>query len=128
MKKVLILTMLLLMAVGSVRADLMWYEGYNYIDGRIDVVSTNASSPTVPLWSRFSNGTVSDALISNHQEQVAATGGVPVGRSDDVRRFFPAAYTNSGAIPLFASFTVIVTNFPNAAGGYFALFYRCQHR
>lgn len=121
MKKLLILAALMLIAVGSVRADLVWYEGYNYPDGPLIVVSTNASD-TVTNWIRHSgSANPSDALVVSHQEQVCSTSGTIVSRQDDVHRLFPAAYTNT-AIQVFASFTVMVTNLPSAAGGYFAHF------
>ncbi len=116
MKKVLILITLLLMAVGSVRADLMWYEGYNYPDGPI----TN-SAPGI--WFKHSGSALpSDALVHNDREEVSSTSSALVSRQDDVHRLFPAAYTNSGPIKVYASFTMIVTNLPAAAGGYFAHF------
>src|ERR1700719_2977552 len=109
MKKILFIALCFVLGIGSASSALMWYEGYNYSNGPIQLVST--------IWFRHS-GNSNDALVFNNTEQVAATGGVPVSRSDDVHRLLPAAFTNSGPIKVYASFTVIVTNLPSAAGGY----------
>jgi Immunoglobulin domain len=111
MKKPLIAALLFCLAVISVRADLIWYEPFNYNDGAI---ITNSSG----LWTRH-GGTAnpSDVLVKNHKVEISATGGATVTRQDDVHRLFPAAYTNS-QIVVYASFTINVTNLPNAAGTY----------
>ncbi len=111
MKKILLTILLSCLAMLSARADLIWYEGFNYPDGQIITNSTN--------WARHS-GTGNDALVKNHKLEVAATGGVPVTRSDDIHRNFPT-FTNT-LTQIYASFTVNVTNFPNANGTYFAHF------
>jgi hypothetical protein len=121
MKKLLALSTLgLSLNLLSVRADLIWYEGYNYPDGPIVATGTNVSGTT--NWFRHS-GTAnpSDALVKNRRQEISATGGT-LSRQDDVHRDFPALYATNKQI-LYASFTVNCTNFPNAAGSYFAHFY-----
>ena len=118
MKKILALTLPLLLAAWSARADLIWYEGFNYADGSL----TNVSSG---LWIR-SSGTAnpSDMYVKNKMVEVSATGGT-VSRQDDCYRKLAltagSPYTN-GVQVMYASFTVICTNLPNGAGSYFATF------
>ena len=114
----LLVLMLFMLGIGSLRADLMWYEGYNYANGPI----TNTSGG---VWIRHSgSASPSDAIVSNKMEQVCSTSATAPNpnRQDDVHRLFPAAYTNSGPIPVFASFTLILSNLPPVGGGYFAHF------
>jgi hypothetical protein len=114
MKKTLITTLLLLTAAMSLRADLIWYEGFNYANGPI--ISNSAG-----VWLRHSGtASPSDSIVNNDMLQISATGGT-LSRQDDVHRGLVSPYTNS-AIQVFASFTVIVTNLPNGAGAYFAHF------
>src|SRR5580693_3649957 len=90
----LLVLMLLLLGIGSSRADLIWYEGYNYINGRIDIVGTNASGST--NWFRHS-GSGNDANVTNDIEFVGSSGSTP-SRSDDVHRDLTnltTIYTNS---------------------------------
>lgn len=119
MKKILALTFPLLLAVLSARADLIWYEGFNYANGSL----TNVSSG---LWIKTS-GTAnpSDMFVNNKKVEISATGGT-VSRQDDCYRKLAltpnSPYTN-GVQVMYASFTVICTNLPNGAGSYFATFY-----
>ncbi len=114
MKKTLITALMLLTAAMSLRADLIWYEGFNYANGPI---ISNAPG----IWFRHSgSASPSDAICSNMMEQISATGGT-LSRQDDVHRGLVAPYTNSATL-VYASFTIIVTNLPNAAGAYFAHF------
>jgi hypothetical protein len=105
----------------AARADVVWYEGFNYADGSL----TNVSSGT---WFKFS-GTAnpSDMYVTNKILQVTATGGALVSRQDDCARYLSitnnSIYTNTLQV-LYASFTVICTNLPGGNGSYFASFYR----
>ena len=119
MKKTLALVLPLLLAALSARADKIWYEGFQYTNGPL----TNVSSG---VWIKTS-GTAnpSDMLVANSNLQVSATGGT-LSRQDDCYRPLATApgspYTNSVQL-VYASFTVICTNLPNASGSYFATFY-----
>ncbi len=98
----------------AARADLIWYEGFNYADGNL----TNVAPPTV--WTNISGG-LHDMFVVNHILQVGSTSGT-LSRSDDDARLFGSPYTNSPEV-LYASFTVICTNLPGGPGTYFATFY-----
>ena len=119
MKKLTTLLFLSFLAAVSVRADLIWYEGFQYPNGSIE---TNSSG----LWVRES-GTASptDLIVVNSNLQVSATGGT-LSRQDDCDRLFAVTggsqYTNHVQV-VYASFTVICTNLPNGNGSYFASFY-----
>jgi len=119
MKKVLLALLLPCLTIVSVRADLIWYEDFNYPDGPI-------ISNAPPLWVRFSgSASPSDMLVKNHRLEVSATGGTLSRQDDCYRRLCTTggcSYTN-GLQVLYASFTVNCTNLPNAAGSYFASFY-----
>ena len=107
----------------SARADLIWYEGFNYTNGFVETVSTN-------LWVTNStgggggDGSPNDMYVNNHRLEVSATGGTD-SRLNDCNRLLSVTnnspYTNSQV--LYASFTVICTNLPNGPGTYFASFY-----
>jgi hypothetical protein len=106
------------------RADLIWYEGFNYANGFVETVSTN-------LWVTNStgggggDGSPNDMYVNNHRLEVSATGGTD-SRVNDCNRLLSVTnnsiYTNTVQV-LFASFTVICTNLPNGQGTYFASFY-----
>jgi hypothetical protein len=117
-KNLSIFLLLTCVATFSVRADLIWYEGFNYVNGDI---RTNSSG----LWIRTS-GSGNDLLVTNNILEVAATGGAVITRQDDDYRLLAitagSPYTN-GVQTLFSSFTVICTNLANGAGTYFASFY-----
>ncbi len=122
LRRNLFVLMLLMLGIGSVRADLVWYEGYNYPNGRIDIVSTNASGGT--NWARHS-GSGNDANLTNGVEFVGSSGSSPA-RSDDVHRDLTnstTVYTNSTML-MYASFTISVTQLPGGTtnAGYFAHF------
>jgi hypothetical protein len=119
MKKYVLLLSLTLLAIMSARADLIWYEGFNYADGNIPTTSSG-------IWARQS-GSLNDAFVKNHKLEISASSPGIVPRTDDVNRKLAVTagspYTNSVVNPtIYASFTVNVTNFPNAAGTYFAHF------
>lgn len=107
------------------RADLIYYEGFNYPNGNI----TNVSGG---VWVNFSGNGSNDMIINNHVLEVAATSSftntyiLGKGRADDDRRPFATVvdspYTNTVQV-VYASFTVICTNLPNGLGSYFASFY-----
>ena len=107
----------------SARADLIWYEGFNYANGFVQYVSTN-------LWVTNSTGggggtgSLNDMYVNNHSLEVSATGGTD-SRVNDCNRLLTNSssdYTTNQQV-LYASFTVICTNLPNGPGTYFASFY-----
>jgi hypothetical protein len=110
MKKLLTAISALLVTC-SLRADVVFTETFNYVDGALNFVSTN--TPGVTNWFRHS-GTGNDALIRGQKLQVG------MNRQDDVNRPFNS-YTNS-VTNLYASFIVNCTNLPTASN-YFAHFY-----
>ena len=99
------------LALATLRADLIWYEGFNYPNGQI--ISNSAG-----LWARHS-GSGSDANVFNHKLENAMT-----IRQDDVNRKFcttdGCSYTN-GLQVVYSSFTVNCTNLATATN-YFAHF------
>ena len=124
MKKTLLTAVLTCLAATALRADLIYYEPFNYVNGPIIAVGTNADGST--NWFRHS-GTAnpSDAVLKNHHEEVASSSPGAVPRTDDVNRPFSVTnnsiYTNSQQV-VYASFTVNCTNVPPAVGTYFAHF------
>jgi len=125
MKKTILRLFLAVMAVTAplaARADLIYYEGFNYPNGNITNVSNN-------IWLNFSGNGVHDLLVNNGHLEVSTTGNTVTGanRADDDCRFLSqtnnSVYTNTVQL-IYASFTVICTNLPNGAGSYFASFYR----
>lgn len=125
MKKTLLTALLTCLAIFSVRADLIWYEDFNYPDGPIIETSTNVSG-TITNWSRHSGSAApSDAMVRANQLEIS-TSGVGLARTDDVNRLLATAadspFTNS-PILLYASFTINFTNLPSANGAYFAHFF-----
>jgi len=142
MKKIITLiatfAILSFFAALSARANLIWYEGFQYPDGSL----TSNSVYTVPgfttnsLWIKES-GTApapGDMLVANSNLQVCATTGTYISRQDDCARWLYLtngipAYTNTHQV-LYASFTVICSTaisngagLPNGGGSYFASFY-----
>ena len=129
MKKALAKIMLAVTALATpwvARADLIYYDGFNYPNGSI-MTNTIIGPSTNALWWRFSGGaSPPDMIVSGNKLQVLATGGTIVSRQDDCHRLFSqtnnCVYTNTPQA-VYASFTVICTNLPNGAGSYFASFY-----
>lgn len=117
MKKVLPFLLTCLSAV-LLRADLIWYEGFNYPDGPI----TNSSGG---IWIKHSgSATPSDAMVRDNKLEVS-TSGTGLARQDDVIRNFCIAdcpYTNNPTV-VYASFTINFTSLPTANGQYFAHFF-----
>jgi len=118
MKKILLSPLFNYSVLLSVRADLIWYEGFNYPDGPI----TNSSGG---VWVKHSGtATPSDAIVQDKKLEVS-TSGVDPARQDDVIRplcISDCAYTNTPTL-LYASFTINFTNLPTANGQYFAHFF-----
>lgn len=115
MKKILIPLVLSLLTAASSRADLIWYEGFNYANGAI---TTNSGG----LWALHSGS--EDALVEGGRLELAGGSTPGASRSGDINRRLctdVCTYTN-GAQLLYASFTVNSTNFADADGGYFAHF------
>src|SRR6266550_3746497 len=115
MKKKLLPIIFSLLAATSVRADLIWYEGFNYADGPI----TNSSGG---VWAKHSGSSTepSDAIVRDHKLEVS-TSGAGLARADDVNRPLGAPH-NATLQPVFSSFTINFTNLPTADGTYFAHF------
>ena len=116
MKRILPIVLSLL-AVVSTRADLIFYENFNYATGPIVVVSTNLAG-TATNWFHTGAATAPDGLINNGRLEVSATGGT-VSRAEDFNRPF-TSNTNGGPFIIYSSFTVKCTNLPPAVGTYFA--------
>jgi len=129
MKKAIVRILLAITAITAplaARADLIYYDGFQYPNGAI-ITNTIIGPSTNALWWRESgSATPSDMITVNSNLQVFATGGSLVSRQDDCDRLFSqtnnSVYTNSPQL-VYASFTVICTNLPNSAGSYFASFY-----
>lgn len=123
MKKALVKMLLAVTALATpllARADLIYYDGFNYANGNI----TNVSSG---LWVNFSGSGNHDMYINNKRlELTTSSSTVVTPRQDDDCRFLSVTngsiYTNSAQM-LYASFTLICTNLPNGGGTYFASFY-----
>ena len=123
MKKVLLASLLTCLAIVSVRADYLWYEGFNYNNGAIE---TNSGG----LWICHSPTTAAnDALVTNKKLEIRGTfSGNPAGSGqDDIHRWLTITnggpYTNSTTYTNYASFTVRFAQLPTPAGAYFANFY-----
>jgi hypothetical protein len=133
MKKLTALLFLSFLAAVSVRADLIWYDGFQYPNGAI-ITNTIIGPGTNSIWIRMSgSANPSDMLVENSNLQVCATGGSIISRQDDCQRYLSvtngSSYTNQ-VQTLYASFTVICTSMisngaglPNGNGTYFASFY-----
>jgi hypothetical protein len=105
MKKILYTTILAMLGVIPLRAQVQFFEPFNYADGAL----TNVSGG---VWQRHSGGN-NDSLVSSNRLQVFGT------RADDVNRSFPTNLAN----PIFVAFTLNMTTLPsNSFGTYFAHF------
>lgn len=149
MKKILSFALPLLLAAATSRADLIWYDGFQYTNGSLAATATTltafTNSSSGGYWLRESgSANPSDMLVVNSNVQVCATGGSSISRQDDCCRYFAttngtpitsvyATYGNTNYdFPqvLYASFTVICSTtisngagLPNGVGSYFASFY-----
>ncbi len=129
MKKTILKMLLAVSAITApmlARADLIYYEGFQYPNGAI-ITNTIIGPSTNSLWWRESGGAIpSDMVVLNSNLQIFATSGTVVNRQDDCDRLFSqtnnCVYTNSPQL-VYASFTVMCTNLPNGPGSYFASFY-----
>jgi hypothetical protein len=123
MKRVLLALLLSCLAITSVRADLAWYEGFQYPNGAIE--TNSIVSPGVTNWICHSPATpLNDALVVNDKLQI----GTSSSRQDDIHRFLVttagSSITNPTANPvMYASMTVNFSSLPSANGAYFAHFY-----
>ena len=121
-----LLAVLAVLAPKAVRADLIWYEGFNYPNGSVVTNSVIGPSTNSLWWRESGSANPMDLVVNNHQLQVFATSGNVSSRQDDCDRLFSltnnSVYTNTPQL-VYASFTVMCTNLPNGPGSYFASFY-----
>ena len=123
MKKVLLGLLLSCLATVSVRADLIWYESFNYPDGCIETNAPN-DQPGVTNWFCHSPDTpMCDALVNNQKLEIGSS----PGRQDDIHRFLENnngwSYTNYDTTPpLYVSMTVNFAQLPSSNGVFFAHF------
>jgi len=123
MKRYLLTVLFSLATLVSVRADLIWYEGFNYADGPIVATSTNSLGTTTNWFKHSGTANPGDSIVRAKRLEIS-TSGTGLARQDDVNRplcVSACTYTNSGTI-LYASFTANFTNLPSAGGAYFAHF------
>jgi hypothetical protein len=116
MKKYLLTFAISCLAAASLRADLIWYEGFNYPNGSI----TNVSGG---IWALHSGS--DDAFVKNHRLENSGNSSTNAPRTGDVHRDFctsACTYTN-GAQIVYASFTINCTNLPTTISNYIAHFY-----
>src|SRR5882672_3244471 len=101
MKKAIIPVLLCLFAIVSARADVIYTDSFNYFDGPIIQVGTNADGST--NWFRHSGtASPSDAIVKSHRLENASSSPGAVPRTDDVHCNF-STFTNTQTI-LFSSF------------------------
>jgi len=121
MKNYLIALLLTCFAILTARADLIWYESFNYPDGSI----TNTSAG---LWIKHSgiNNATSDSIVKNHKLEISGNASTNAPRQDDIHRNFcisSCTYTSSPTV-VCASFTINCTNLPTGnVSNYIAHFY-----
>lgn len=125
MKKILALTLPLLLAALSVRADVIFQEKFLYTNGPVIVTSTNTvGGVQVTNWIRYSgSASPSDMLVNSNKLEVAPTvSGSPTSRQDDCARPFAitpgSSYTNAQQL-IFISFIVNFTSAPVSGVTYF---------
>jgi len=120
MKKVLLTAALSALTVAAVRADVLYSDAFNYFDGPLIQVGTNANGTT--NWFRHSGtASPSDSIVKNKRVEISASSPGAVPRQDDVHCNF-STFTNTQNI-LYSSFTVRCTNLPPVTGTYIAHFY-----
>lgn len=124
MKKLLLPFCIIFLTTISSRADLVWYEGFNYADG----ATTNASAG---VWRIHSTGgsvgtpVGNDSFIRSKRLEISGNSSTNAPRQSDINRPF---YTTSGGGAtngiqlIYASFTVNCTNLPTSVQNYFAHF------
>src|SRR4051794_6765683 len=112
MKKNLLALLLSCLAVASVRADVVYTDSFNYVDGSLIAVGTVGTQTN---WFRHSGtASPSDSYVHSHRVEVSASSPSTLPRTDDVHCNF-SSFTNTQTI-LYSSFTVKCTNLPPAIG------------
>lgn len=113
MKKHLLTFAMSCLAAASLRADLVWYEGFNYPDGSL----TNNSAG---VWAIHSTTGADDFFVKNHRAEISGNTSTNAPRQADVHRDFCTSacpYTN-GVQAVYASFTINCTNLPTTISNY----------
>jgi hypothetical protein len=113
MKKHLLTFALSCLTAASLRADLVWYEGFNYPNGSL----TNNSAG---VWAIHSTSGADDFFVKNHRAEISGNTSTNAPRQADVHRDFCTSacpYTN-GVQAVYASFTINCTNLPTAFSNY----------
>lgn len=120
MKKYLLTLAISCLATASLRADVVYQDSFNYVDGAIVVTGTNANGTT--NWFHTGAATTTDFFVRNHKAEVASSSAtIYPTRAEDVHCNF-STFTNTQTI-LYSSFTVNCTSLPPAAPStYFAHF------
>src|SRR5580765_712362 len=117
MKKHLLTLAISCLAAASLRADLIWYEGFNYPNGSL----TNNSSG---VWAIHSTTGADDFFVKNHRAEISGNSSTNAPRQADIHRDFctgACSFTN-GAQVVYASFTINCTNLPTTVSNYIAHF------
>jgi hypothetical protein len=117
MKKHLLTLAISFLAAASLRADLVYYEGFNYADGQL----TNTSGG---VWAIHSTSGANDFYIKNHRAEISGNTSTNAPRQADVHRDFctsSCTYTN-GAQIVYASYTINCTNLPTTVSNYITHF------
>jgi hypothetical protein len=119
MKKYLLTLSVAALAVTAARANLIWYENFNYADGCIETNSAGLWVCHSPIPAQV------DSIVVNKRFEISGNASTLAPRQDDVHRDFclsPCAFTN-GPTTLYASFTINCTNLPSTVSNYIAHFY-----
>jgi hypothetical protein len=124
MKKYLLTFAVSCLAAASLRADLIFYEGFNYSDG----ATTNVSAGVWIIHS--TGGTVgtppgNDSFVKNNRLEISGNSSTNAPRQADIHRNFCTSacpYTN-GAQVVYSSFTINCTNLPTTVSNYIAHFF-----
>jgi hypothetical protein len=117
MKKHLLTLAISCLAAASLRADLIYYEGFNYADGQL----TNTSAG---VWAIHSTSGANDFYIKNHRAEISGNTSTNAPRQADVHRDFCTSgctYTNGQQI-VYASYTINCTNLPTTVSNYITHF------
>jgi hypothetical protein len=108
MKRILLTIALSTVAITSIRADLIWFEPFNYTSGQHIVTSSTN------LW--VQNTGLTDDIVNNGRLENAS--GAPLSRTGDVERRIAATagspYTNGQQVT-YASYIINCTNFPSSS-------------
>jgi hypothetical protein len=117
MKKHLLTFVITCLAAASLRADLIYYEGFNYADGQL----TNTSGG---VWAIHSTSGANDFFVKNHRAEISGNTSTNAPRQSDVHRDFctgACTYTNAAQI-VYASYTINCTNLPTSVSNYITHF------